>query len=385
MGELPGKLREKLEKRKEDDALRELPVDNDLIDFSSNDYLGLGRSKEIYHRASEILEECNLVFNGAGGSRLLTGNHDLYAMAEKPLAEFHNSETALIFNSGYDANMGFFSSVPQRGDLIFYDELIHASIRHGITTCHARSYRFKHNDSEDLKRKVEMFFDMKPRDGAEVYVVTESVFSMDGDSPDLQAFATICKMHDLRLVVDEAHATGVIGYMGRGLVQYQSAEHDVFARLVTFGKAIGCHGAAILCDNSLRQYLINFARPFIYTTALPPHTVATIIAAYEYLASAEEEQGKLQANITHFKSLCREKGLKDYFIESDSAIHCCLIKGNENVKEVSRNLRDAGFDVLPILSPTVSEGSERLRFCLHSFNKQDEIEKVVELMSKFIL
>lgn len=383
MNDLPEKLSRKLEQREKNNALRSLPVQNDLIDFSSNDYLGFSRSAKIYDRASEILKEQNLIHNGATGSRLLTGNHELYAMAEKPLAEFHNSEMALIFNSGYDANMGFFSSVPQRGDFVFYDELIHASIRHGITAGHAKSYKFDHNDLEDLERRVKMLFEKKPRNGAQVFVVTESVFSMDGDSPDIQAFATICKMHDLRLVVDEAHATGVVGYMGRGLVQDQSAEHDVFARLVTFGKAIGCHGAAILGNEALKQYLINFAKPFIYTTALPPHTLATVIAAYEYLASADEEQDQLRTNIALFRSLYGENGLADFFIPSDSAIQCCLVKGNEMVKEIAARLQENGFDVKPVLSPTVPEGRERLRICIHSYNSEEEIRNLLALLATF--
>ena len=378
MPDLPKKLAKKLERRLADNALRSLSVDKDLVDFSSNDYLGFSRELWILKRAQEILGSDDFE-NGATGSRLLTGNHSLYDLLETQLTNFHASEAALVFNSGYDANLGFFSAVPQRGDYVFYDELVHASIRDGIKLGNAKAYKFKHNDISDLKSKL-LSFGLKTTE-AVIYVVTESVFSMDGDSPDLVALANFCAENNYCLVVDEAHAVGVFD---AGLCQQFEIEKLVFARIVTFGKALGSHGAAILGSIILKQYLVNFARSLIYTTALPPHTVATISAAYDFLNfKGNSNRELLFQNISYFKEQLVEQVLQDGFIESNSAIQCATIKGNKKVKVVAKELRKKGFDIKPIRSPTVPEGEERLRFCLHAFNTKEEIKEVVQLLKKY--
>ena len=312
------------------------------------------------------------------------------------LCEFHESETALIFNSGYDANVGFFSSVPQRGDIILYDEYIHASIRDGITLSNAKSYKFKHNDLQDLSNilkrvqhdetsecQAERSRSLKD---SEIYIVTESVFSMDGDSPDLNAFAEFCIQNNCFLVVDEAHAVGVCGKNGCGEVQRLELQNVVFARIITFGKALGCHGAAVIGSKELKNYLVNFSRSFIYTTALPPHSLATIKSSYEFLVSSNgcENIKGLRKNIQLFKSEIKKNKLQEYFINSNSAIHCCVVSGNKKVKSVAQTIQKKGFDVKAILSPTVPEGQERLRFCIHSYNTKVEITEVLELLHKFI-
>ncbi len=378
MGRLPRKLQSKLAERVGDNSLRELPLSNDLVDFSSNNYLGLAQSRELLQMTSEIMESTPCK-NGATGSRLLTGNHQLYRDLEDFLGKHHRSEAALVFNSGYDANIGFFSSVPQRGDFVLYDELIHASIRDGIQMGHAKSYKFSHNDLSSLREKLSSIRTPLGTENA-IYVVTESVFSMDGDSPNLKALAEFCIDENCFLVVDEAHATGIFGE-GRDLVCQLGLEELVFARIITFGKAMGCHGAAILGSIDLKKYLVNFSRSFIYTTALPPHSVATILASYQYLGSSGNELLKrLFKNIQYFKEQIRLLGLTDSFIESDSAIQCALVKGNEKVKALATKLQEEGFDVKPILSPTVKQGSERLRFCLHTYNTKEEISRVLHLV-----
>ncbi len=368
---------------------------NNLIDFSSNDYLGFSTSKEIYNASNLLLKDTNLEQNGATGSRLLTGNHPLYKRAEDFISTFHKAEATLIFNSGYDANIGFFSSVPQRGDLIFYDELSHASIRDGIQMSNAKTYKFKHNDIDDLKRLIEKTTITSPLQGEmpigrgghsleqPIYIVTESVFSMDGDVPDLVALVNFCTENGFYLIVDEAHALGVFGDNGSGLVQQLHLENKVFARIVTFGKAMGCHGAAVLGSQELIDYLLNFARSFIYTTALPPHSVATILAAYQNLESSKNQE-LLQATIQFFQKKCTELNIQDRFIKSESAIHTLIIPGNKEVKNASTTLKKEGFDVKPILSPTVPKNKERLRICLHSFNTEREIEKLVQVLATFV-
>ena len=211
---------------------------------------------------------------------------------------------------------------------------------------------------------------------------------MDGDTPDLKMLTDFCSKNNYHLIVDEAHAIGVIG-KGRGIIQELKLERKVFARIVTFGKAMGSHGAAILGSADLKIYLTNFARSFIYTTALPPHSVATIRAAYELLKENDEMEDdnsvkRLNRNIAMLRFYIKLNALEISFIESVSAIHCCVVSGNEKVKYISEKLRENGFDVKPILSPTVPEGKERLRICLHSFNKEVEIERLIKLLATFI-
>ena len=380
MKQLPKSLTQKLQQREQNNALRKLPVSNHLIDFASNDYLGFANSEEIFNQTHQYLLENNIKINGATGSRLISGNHNLYQITEDFIANFHQSETALIFNSGYDVNVGFFSSVPQRNDIILYDELCHASIRDGIQMSNAKSYKFQHNDFEDLQLIIKRCH----TELVEVYIVTESVFSMDGDAPNLEELVNLCEKYNCYLVIDEAHALGVFGDSGEGLIQHQGLQDKVFARIMTFGKGLGCHGAAILGSQELKSYLVNFARSFIYTTGLSPHSVATIMIAFQYLKSEKEAIQKLKSNIQFFNQEKLQMGLKPMFVYSKSAIQCAIIPGNEKVKSIASKLQENGFDVKAILSPTVPEGQERLRFCLHSYNTQKEISDVLQLLISFV-
>ena len=375
---LPKNLIQKLESRKQNNSLRRLPSFNNLIDFSSNDYIGFSKSEAIFKLAHHYLIENEVIQNGATGSRLISGNHFLYQNAEIFIAEFHEAKSALIFNSGYDANVGFFSAVPQRNDVILYDELSHASIRDGIIMSNAKSYKFNHNDFEDLERLILKFPDTN------IYIVTETVFSMDGDSPNLEELVTLSEKYNCYLVVDEAHTLGVFGDEGEGLAQYLQLHNRIFARIMTFGKGLGCHGAVVLGSAELREYLVNFARSFIYTTGLSPHSVATILVAYQHLGIEKEAIERLRQNIIFFNQQKNLLGLKPMFVRSKSAIQSAIVPGNENVKQLAQQLQDKGFDVKPILSPTVPEGQERLRFCIHSYNSEGEINQILELLSNFV-
>jgi 8-amino-7-oxononanoate synthase len=207
---------------------------------------------------------------------------------------------------------------------------------------------------------------------------------MDGDAPNLEELSNLCKKYNCHLVVDEAHALGVFGDFGQGLVQSQGLQNKVFATIMTFGKGLGCHGAAILGSQELKNYLVNFARSFIYTTGLSPHSVATILIAYQHLESEKEAIQNLKKNIQFFNQEKMQMGLKPLFVYSKSAIQCAIIPGNEKVKAIANQLQENGFDVKAILSPTVPEGQERLRFCLHSYNSEKEISEVLQLLSKLI-
>ena len=376
----PKNLSEKLEARKQNSALRQLSQQQEKIDFVSNDYLGFSKSEKIFQETHQYLNDHNYTQNGATGSRLISGNHPLYTITENHIARFHQAESALIFNSGYDANVGLFSSVPQKGDLIIYDELIHASIRDGIQLSNAKSYKFQHNDFEDLERLILKFNDAY----SSIYIATESVFSMDGDTPNLEELIGLTEKYNCYLIIDEAHALGIFGEKGEGHVQEMGLQDKVFARIMTFGKGLGCHGAVILGSNELKEYLVNFSRSFIYTTGLSPHSVATILMGYQYLEQEKNTLLQLRENINFFNQEKQMMGLRPLFVRSKSAIQCAIIPRNEKVKNIASQLQENGFDVKAILSPTVPQGQERLRICLHSYNSKAEISSLLRLLGTFI-
>lgn len=381
----PKNLSDKLETRKQNNALRQLPSVTSNIDFASNDYLGFAKSANIFNRTHQFLIDNDCQENGATGSRLISGNHPLYQSTENHIAKFHQAEAALVFNSGYDANVGFFSSVPQKGDFILYDELCHASIRDGIRLSNAKSFKFQHNDSEDLERLIKQCHTERSRGAIStnnqqpttIYIATESVFSMDGDTPNLEELVRLAEKYDAYIVIDEAHALGVFGSQGEGLVQSLQLQDKIFARIVTFGKGLGCHGATILGSQKLKEYLVNFARSFIYTTGLSPHTIATIYIAYQVLQQDQLSLEKLRNNINIFNQQKQLLGLKPLFVRSKSAIQSAIIPGNDKVKTIAAKLQQNGFDIKAILSPTVPEGQERLRFCIHSYNTSEEISSLM--------
>ncbi|ANW94892.1 8-amino-7-oxononanoate synthase [Wenyingzhuangia fucanilytica] len=379
MQELPTSLQKKLQDRRKDNALRTLHVANPLgVDFYSNDYLGFAKSSVIANRASHVLLDSG-VQNGSTGSRLISGTHPLHLEVENELAQYHNAQSGLLYNSGYDANVGLFSSILQKNDVLLFDELIHASVRDGIRLSTANNYKFKHNNLADLEAKILRF----KTAATTIYIAVETVYSMDGDVAPLKKLVALCEKHNANLIVDEAHSGGVFGDYGKGLACELGVESKIFARVHTFGKALGCHGAVVLGSSDLRDYLINFSRAFIYTTAIPLHAVATIKAAF-----AELSKGKainlLKENITYFKNELEELHLKDYFIESISAIQCCLVPGNDEVKKVALSIQEQGFLVKPIMSPTVPKGQERLRICLHAHNSKKEIKDLLLLLSSLV-
>lgn len=376
MTEIEDTLRRALEERSSQESLRSLTTRNGLVDFCSNDYLGFSRSQILKDKIREEVERHSSGRIGSTGSRLISGNSEYYEGIESHIAEFHDAESGLIFNSGYDANVGIFSSIPQRTDTILYDKLVHASIRDGIWLSHARAFSFEHNDIGDLERRINgQSAEGKARTG-NLFVAVESVYSMDGDCAPLTEMVKVCRSYGAALIVDEAHATGVFGERGEGKVCELGLQKDVFARLHTFGKALGCHGAIVLGSRTLRSYLINFARSFIYTTALPFHSLAAIRCAYELLAGSDQPLRRLRDRISFFK-LRIGRDVLNGLIPSESAIQSLVIPGNARVREVARTIQESGFDVRPIMHPTVPSGAERLRICLHAFNTEEEIERLI--------
>ena len=351
-----------LENRKESGSYRSLSLFTDFVDFYSNDYLGLSRPSSLVSRHPSLLPCTSSL--GSTGSRLISGNSFEAETCENFLATFFQSEAALVFNSGYDANIGLFSSVPQKGDTVIYDALIHASIRDGIRLSLAKSYSFAHNDLHDLEKKL-------TRSEGSVFVAVESLYSMDGDICLLDEVINLCAKYNAYLIVDEAHAVGVFGEDGKGL----SYQKEVFARIVTFGKAYGFHGAAVLGSEDVKNYLVNFARSFIYTTALPMQDYVLIQQQIE-ASSDNTLRIQLQSNIDFFRSRLNYQGVS----ADNSPIQIIEVPGVENVLSLAKRLQGNNFAVKAILSPTVPEGQERIRICMHAFNTKAEIEKLTEIL-----
>lgn len=367
MTNAPYHIQKKLDERKAAGTYRSLKPESGLTDFCSNDYLGFARSAKIKEAVNQYLQQSNHL-NGSTGSRLLSGNTAFYETLEHQIACFHGAQAGLLFNSGYDANLGLFSCLPQRGDTIITDELVHASIIDGARLSYANRYTFKHNDLNSLEDKL------KQARGS-CFIAIESVYSMDGDTAPLAEISALAETYNAHLIVDEAHAVGVFG---KGLVDAHNLQNKVFAMVVTFGKALGTHGAIVLGSNLLREYLINFARSFIYTTAAAFTQLAGIKIAYQYLTDSEKQQELLRNNIASFKSHINIPGL----VKSDSGIQSIVIGGNALTASTAALIRNAGFDVRAILSPTVAIGTERLRICLHAFNTTADVIQLTKLLNE---
>jgi 8-amino-7-oxononanoate synthase len=379
MEKLPFNIIKKLEERREKGNFRRLPSYYSGYDFLSNDYLGLSRSQELYDEISKRYDDLSDKFTGATGSRLLSGNHSINEQVEEKLAKIFKAPSVLLFNSGYNANLAILSAIPQKRDTIIYDEYVHVCLKEGARLSFAKRFSFRHNDMNDLESKL------KIAEG-NIYVVVESVYSMDGDQVPLEEVINLSKKYDAFLIIDEAHSTGIIGSGGNGLVCSKGLEEQIFARVYTFGKGMGVHGACIAGSSILKDYLVNFATPFIYTTALPLHSIISIDTSFDYLQNNLHLQKYLEEKINFFKEKLTEYQLprKYEYVESKSAIQVFIVPGNDEVKKLSGHLNQKGYNVKPILSPTVKEGRERLRFCLHTYNTDEEITGLIKEIAAYI-
>lgn len=365
-------LNERLAQRREADLLRTLVDKSHLVDFCSNDYLGLAQSDPFKQLLNHKLTQNATHQIGATGSRLISGNSLYIEQLEQKIATFHQAPTGLLFNSGYDANIGVFSSIARRGDTLITDELAHASIIDGTRLTHAKRLRFRHNDLNDLEKKLRVA-------EGNIFVGIESVYSMDGDTAPLKEIVALTEQFGAHLIVDEAHATGIYGTKGEGLVQAENLQGKIFARIHTFGKALGAHGAIVLGNAELRAYLVNFARSFIYTTSLPFHSLASIEAAYELFPKMHQERQHLRYLIDLFQQTLHQ--LASYeVLPSNSPIQGIIIPGNTHAKALSQKIEATGFYVKAILSPTVPAGQERLRICLHAFNTEAQLKQLLHII-----
>jgi 8-amino-7-oxononanoate synthase len=369
----PTHILKTLAERTQNGVLKSLKTSFPPIDFCSNDYLGFSGSGLLQQKLDAHSGEERKVY-GATGSRLVTGNSTFTEEAEKQIALFHHARSALIFNSGYDANLGLISSVPQKTDLILYDELVHASITDGIRLSQCTHYKFKHNDVDSLEELIYRHH----KNYENIFVIVESVYSLDGDSAPLLELVEICEvLKNIFLIVDEAHAIGVFGNQGRGLCNALGIEQRCFARIYTFGKALGCNGAAIVGSDILRNYLINFARPFMYSTALPRYNIEAILHAYKLLIETDHKD-ILQSNIAYFYS---KAGKVKNLVKSQSAIQTLRLGSNELVDLIEKELAAKNINCRVFKSPYVKPGAERIRFCIHSFNTRAEMDLLVEAIS----
>jgi 8-amino-7-oxononanoate synthase len=360
-----------LESRRKEGLLRQLSVLDDRTDFCSNDYLGLASDQTLAANIARDFEALPLALrkNGSTGSRLISGQSSLIEQFEKECAVFHGSEAALLFSSGYDANIGLISSLPQEGDVIFCDKLLHASLIDGLRLSKAERRIFKHNNLEDLIHLLDQY----PAETRK-WIIVESVYSMDGDIAPLKELVKLKNKYQAELIVDEAHSGGVYGPAGQGLVFELDLCSQVFARVVTFGKAWGNAGAVVLGTSALKEYLVNFARPFIYSTAPTPAHVSALISTLHYLPSQNEARKKLQENIAFF----RENVKSEAWGDSKTAIQTYFVIGNEEVR--TKATQASEFAIKPIVYPTVAKGKERIRITLSAKHTSAEIQSLINTL-----
>jgi 8-amino-7-oxononanoate synthase len=370
---IPASLYKALIEKQKKGGLKNLSVGFPEIDFCSNDYLGFSRAGLLTEKLKGTHFES--IHYGSGGSRVETGNTHFIVEAEKQIAMFHHAESGLIFNSGYMANIGLVSSVAQKEDLVLYDEMVHDSMMDGIRLGEATNRKFRHNDLKSLKDSIQKH----QTNFKNIFIVVESVYSLDGDlAPLLEISQMIKEMETVFLIVDEAHAIGVFGRQGRGLCNALGIENKCFARIYSYGKAMGCQGAIVVGSEILRNYLVNFSRPFIYTTALPNQCLDAILHAYQLLIETDQKD-VLQNNIAYFYS--KTSGIKN-LNRSQSAIHSLVVGSNEEVDRLAQEMARRDLFVKAIKSPLVAVGTERLRFSLHAFNTKHEIDVLIKAIAE---
>jgi 8-amino-7-oxononanoate synthase len=341
-------------------------------DFTSNDYLGLADAPELKEAIAAALERG--VPAGAGGSRLLRGNHPEHEALEDEAAAFFGTETALYFSSGFAANYALFAALPQRGDLAVYDALIHASAHDGMRAGRADLAEAAHNDADAFEHKIKAWRTAGGR--GRPWIAVESLYSMDGDRAPLASLAAIAKQYDGMLVIDEAHATGVAGPDGRGLGAWLEGQPNVIS-LHTCGKALGSAGALLCGPRLLRNFMVNYSRPFIYSTAPSPLTAAAVRAALRLCKDQPHRREQLSALI----------GLAGEALESrcgvqpsGSQILPVIVGTDRRSTDLAAAMRAHGYDIRAIRPPTVPENTSRLRIALTLNASQDIVRDMIETL-----
>ena len=333
-----------------------------LINLSSNNYLGL----------TETLKIADSESWGATASRLVVGNDPAFTALEATMAELEGTEACCFFSSGYMANIGVIPSLTGRKDTIYSDRLNHASIIDGIILSRARHRRFRHCDMAHLE-------ELLARDeGGRKLIISESIFSMDGDIAPLADLAELAERHGAMLMIDEAHSGGVYGPGGAGLVSELGLQDKVHVRMGTFSKAYGCYGAYVAGSRVLIDWLVNQARSLIFTTGLPPALVKIVHQSVQRAREDDWRREALHSNARWFREALRDLGLNTG--ASESQIVPWVIGGDAETLRVAGHLREAGIEAIAIRPPTVPEGTARIRFSLMATHSQDELERVVSVI-----
>jgi len=343
----------------DDDGLRRTLRPPAGIDLCSNDYLGLAQHSHLKQRMAEAVMAEGV---GSTGSRLLRGERSGFARAEEKFARFKGTEQSLYFSSGYLANLAVLTTFPEAGDVIYSDERNHASLIDGARLSRARRVVFPHNDAAALERLLG-----EDAGAGQKFVVVESLFSMDGDQAPLAEYAALCRTAGAELIVDEAHAIGVYGKCGRGLAG------DAFVSINAAGKALGVSGAFVAGPAEAIEYLIQRARPFIFSTAPPPAVAAALQASLEAVANEPERRQRLVARGRYLRERLGLAG--------DSPIIPIVIGENERAVAVARGLQAAGFDVRAIRPPTVPAGTARLRVTVNQGLSEEVLDRFVEALA----
>lgn len=355
---------------------RKIEVDGRLLlNLSSNDYLGLGADRELL--CSWLREmasgEAGCPAFTSSSSRLLTGNHPFYAALESAIASEYGSESALVFNSGYHANTGILPALSTRHDLILCDRLNHASIIDGIRIAEAEYKRYRHADLDHLEELLESASGRY----RQVFIVTESVFSMDGDLVDLQRLVRLKKRYGAMLIVDEAHGVGVFGDRGLGLAEAAGVLDDIDILIGTFGKAFASTGAYAVMRSLFREYLVNTMRTLIFTTALPPVVLGWSLLVFRKQLGMQAERTHLLGLAAKLRGELRSAGFE---VPGESQIVPVVLGEDRNAVSMAATLREEGFHVLPVRPPTVPENGARLRFSLRADLLDGDIASLVETL-----
>lgn len=367
---IPNTLAKYLAARSERGELRRLRAAVGTIDLCSNDYLGISTLGRLTNAlGAEVSRSSTHKFYGSTGSRLVSGNNPQIEALEDYIARFHNSAAALLFSSGYAANIGLMSALLDRRSTIIYDAHSHASIIDGVRLGFGRAFSFRHNDLDDLQTKLS-------RARGDCFIAVESVYSTDGSVAPLRELAQVVGKVGAYLIVDEVHAIGVYGETGSGMVAELGLEDSVFARVLGYGKAFGAEGAAVIGSSVLRDFLINTARSFIYTTAPSYEKIRAIRMAYDLVASSSAERAALRSHIELWRSLFPNS-------TCSGPIQAILTPGADAATRLAARMRSSGFNVQALVAPTVARGSERLRVTLHSFNTYEEILAFSEALGTF--
>ena len=342
--------------------------------FCSNDYLGLAHHPDLTRALRQAIDESNQV--ASTGSRLLSGHSPEWDRLENCFARFVGTDSSLFFSSGYAANVGLLSSLVREGDTVYSDSANHASLIDGIRLARCRKVIFPHQDMNALEEAL-------ARDGSgagERFIVVESIFSMDGDSAPIDRLDSLATRYGAKLIVDEAHATGVVGQSGRGLTGGTARPESILASIHTCGKALASAGAFVACSATMRDYLINFARTFIFSTALPPYMAAQIGEALHLASTADKQRLHLTETAELLRNRLRNAGFDTG--QSDSQIVPVLLGSNEVALRTAHMLNSAGYSVRAIRPPTVPEGTSRLRLSLTAETTPDMVHGLVDALER---